>query len=429
VRVLVVGGGAREHALCWALASDPSVDRLLCAPGNAGIAQVAEVRAAAGGEVGAVVALAEAERIDLVVVGPEAPLVAGLVDALEARGIAAFGPTAAGARIEGSKAWAKRVCADHGIPAAASAEFADPAAAHAYLDGLEGPFVVKADGLAAGKGVTVTDARAEARRAVEDALVRRVFGPAGATVVIEEHLEGEEVSALALCDGRRVLPLPPAQDFKRALDGDRGPNTGGMGAYSPVPSVDEVTRRTIVTDILERTVAAMASEGVPYRGVLYAGLMLTGDGPKVLEFNCRFGDPETQAILPRLATPLAGLLQACAGGDLGARDVAWTDRACVGVVLAAGGYPGAYRTGDPIGGLAEAAGAPGVAVFHAGTSERDGTVVTAGGRVLTVTALGDGIADARDRAYAAVRRISFDGMAFRRDVGLRAAQMIEEGAR
>ena len=202
-----------------------------------------------------------------------------------------------------------------------------------------------------------------------------------------------------------------------------------MGAYSPVPSVDEVTRRTIVTDILERTVAAMASEGVPYRGVLYAGLMLTGDGPKVLEFNCRFGDPETQAILPRLATPLAGLLQACAGGDLGARDVAWTDRACVGVVLAAGGYPGAYRTGDPIGGLAEAAGAPGVAVFHAGTSERDGTVVTAGGRVLTVTALGDGIADARDRAYAAVRRISFDGMAFRRDVGLRAAQMIEEGAR
>jgi phosphoribosylamine--glycine ligase len=418
-----------------ALANDPSVDRLLCAPGNAGIAGVADVRPVAAMDVDALVALAVDERVDLVVVGPEAPLVAGLVDALTARGVLAFGPTASGARIEGSKAWAKRLCAGYGIPAASSEEFVDARAAFEHLDAIEGPFVVKADGLAAGKGVTVTDTREEARAAVHDALVGRAFGDAGATVVVEEHLSGEEVSVLALTDGRRVIPLAPAQDFKRALDGDVGPNTGGMGAYSPVPFVDDLTAETIASTIVERTVAAMASEGVPYRGVLYAGLMLTHDGPKVLEFNCRFGDPETQVVLPRLATPMAGLLAACAAGDLGDRHVAWKEQACVGVVLASGGYPGEYDTGLPIDGLGAAGRLPGVDVFHAGTADRDGTVVTAGGRVLTVTALGGDVREARRLAYQAARQISFDGMSYRTDIALRAEHMadpmatIQEGAR
>jgi phosphoribosylamine--glycine ligase len=421
MRVLVVGGGAREHALCWGLARDPSVDRVLCAPGNPGIAEVAERVDVAATDAGALADLAERERVDLVVVGPEMPLVAGMVDLLERRGVAAFGPPAAGARIEGSKAWAKSLCERHGIPAARSAAFDDAGRAFEHLESLPGPYVVKVDGLAAGKGVTVTGSVVEARAAVRDALVRRAFGGSGATVLVEEHLEGEEVSALAITDGSRVLPLPLAQDFKRAGDGDTGPNTGGMGAYSPVPFVDAAQRASIVSGILERAVAAMADEGVPYRGVLYAGLMLTASGPRVLEFNCRFGDPETQVLIPRLRSPLGRVLLAAASGDLGDAEVAEAPEPCVGVVLASGGYPGEAETGFEVHGLAAAAAAPGIAVFHAGTAERQGRVVTAGGRVITVSALGSDLRDARERAYAAASEIRFEGKSWRTDIAARAA--------
>ncbi len=427
MRVLVVGGGGREHALAWRLANSPSVDAVIVAPGNPGIEEVAETVAVDAADVGALATVAERRRIDLTVVGPEAPLVDGLADAFAARGLAVFGPTAAGARLEGSKAFAKRLCQDHGVPAARSEACRDVAGAFAALDRLPGPYVVKADGLAAGKGVTVTDSMAEARRAVESCLVGRAFGDAGATIVVEEHLEGTEVSALALTDGRGVVPLVFAQDFKRALDGDAGPNTGGMGAYSPVPSVDAETSEEIESRILRPAVRALAAEGIDYRGMLYAGLMLTADGPKVLEFNCRFGDPETEAILPRLASDLGAPLLACAeaNGTLEARGLEWLDDACVAVVLASGGYPGRYQTGTAIEGLADAAGVEGVQVFHAGTSLRGGRVVTSGGRVLVVAGRGADVEAARRRAYQAVALIRFDGMRHRRDIAAVAAGLGE----
>jgi phosphoribosylamine--glycine ligase len=366
-------------------------------------------------------ALVEAESIDLTVVGPEAPLVAGLVDALEARGRRAFGPTAAGARIEGSKAWAKELLLRHGIPTGRAEITDDVTRAVMLLDAFEPPYVIKADGLAAGKGVVVTADRQEAIEAVESMLVDRAFGPAGDRVLIEDHLEGREVSVLALTDGEAVLPLEPAQDFKRALDGDRGPNTGGMGAYSPVPAVDDAIARRITAEILQPTIAAMAAEGVRYRGVLYAGLMLTADGPKVLEFNARFGDPEAQAVLPRLDSDLAEALLACVEGRLGEVKVAWSPESCVTVVLASGGYPGPYETGLPIDGLGAAGKSDRVVVFHAGTARRDGRVVTAGGRVLAMSALGTDLADARARAYRAASLVSFEGAHRRNDIALEAA--------
>jgi phosphoribosylamine---glycine ligase len=421
VRVLVVGGGGREHALAWALARDPGVDALFAAPGNAGIEEVARCVPVDVTDVDGIVALVEAESIDLTVVGPEAPLVAGLVDLLEARGRRAFGPTAAGARIEGSKAWAKELLLRHGVPTGRAEITDDVTRAVMLLDAFEPPYVIKADGLAAGKGVVVTADRQEALEAVESMLVDRAFGSAGDRVLIEEHLEGREVSVLALTDGEAVLPLEPAQDFKRALDGDRGPNTGGMGAYSPVPAVDDATRRRITAEILEPTIAALAAEGVRYRGVLYAGLMLTADGLKVLEFNARFGDPEAQAVLPRLDSDLAEGLLACVEGRLGEVKVAWSPESCVTVVLASGGYPGPYGTGFPIGGLDAAGKSDRVAVFHAGTARRDGRVVTAGGRVLAVSALGTDLADARARAYRAVSQVSFEGAHRRNDIAMEAA--------
>ena len=421
MRVLVVGGGGREHALAWALARDPGVDGLFAAPGNAGIEEVARCVPVDVTDVDGIVALVEAESIDLTVVGPEAPLVAGLVDLLEARGRRAFGPTAAGARIEGSKAWAKELLLRHGVPTGRAEITDDVTRAVMLLDAFEPPYVIKADGLAAGKGVVVTADRQEAIEAVESMLVHRVFGTAGDRVLIEEHLEGREVSVLALTDGEVVLPLEPAQDFKRALDGDRGPNTGGMGAFSPVPAVVDATARRITAEILEPTIAALAAEGVRYRGVLYAGLMLTSDGPKVLEFNARFGDPEAQAVLPRLGSDLAEGLLACVEGRLGEVKVAWSPESCVTVVLASGGYPGPYGTGFPIGGLDAAGKSDRVAVFQAGTARRDGRVVTASGRVLAVSALGTDLADARARAYRAVSQVSFEGAHRRNDIAMEAA--------
>jgi phosphoribosylamine--glycine ligase len=419
--VLLVGGGGREHALAWKLAQSPSVDALLAAPGNAGIEEVADCRWIQPDDLTSLCQLAIAEAIDLVVVGPEVPLVAGLVDELAVRGIAAFGPTADGARIEGSKVWAKELCVSLGLPTARSETFTDAREAERYLAEMQPPYVIKAEGLAAGKGVTVAPTKQEAVAALDAALVEGRFGEAGERVLVEEFLEGREVSAHALTDGESVIPLAPAQDFKRAGDRDSGPNTGGMGAYSPVPFIDESTWATISESILEPAVRGLRDRGIRYRGALYAGLMLTEDGPKILEFNCRFGDPETQAILPRLDSDLAELLDATARGTLGDAKVVWRPEPCATVVLASGGYPGDYETGVQIDGLDAASAVAGAHVFHAGTSRQEGKVVTAGGRVLAVSALGKDLAEARQRAYEAVSLISFEGMHHRTDIAEEAA--------
>ena len=425
MKVLVVGAGGREHALVWRLARDPDVAEVIAAPGNVGIGREVRCMAVPADDVAGITALIEREGVDLTVVGPEAPLVAGLADELVARGMPVFGPTKAGARLEGSKAWTKDLCERHGIPTGRSRAVTSMAEGLEALDAFGPPYVVKADGLAAGKGVVIAEDRGEAVEALDACLVRGAFGEAGMTALVEEHLSGREVSAFALTDGRRTVPLAMAQDSKRVGDGDAGPNTGGMGAYSPVPFVDEVTAEPIWTDVLARTAEALHAEGIDYRGVLYAGLMLTPDGPKLLEYNCRFGDPETQVLMPRIASGLARALLACAGGDLAGAGVGLSDRACVTVVAASGGYPGGYTTGVPIDGLDAAAEVEGAVVFHAGTAERHGRVVTSGGRVLSVSGLGATIADARATAYDALSRITFEGMHHRRDIAERAAA--EEG--
>jgi phosphoribosylamine---glycine ligase len=425
MRVLVVGGGGREHAIAWRLGQSPRVERLLVAPGNAGISEPAVCVPVDPEEVDEIVELVEHEDVHLTVVGPEGPLVAGLADALADRGRAVFGPTRAAAMIEGSKAWAKELMLRHGIPTADAGTFTEVDRAVAFVKELGGRAVVKADGLAAGKGVVVADDHVVAAAAIRASLVEGAFGDAGRTVVVEEVLEGPEVSAFALVDGETVVPLTLSQDFKRAGDGDTGPNTGGMGAYSPVAWVDDSDERRIWDEIVRPAAAAMVAEGAPYRGVLFAGLMLTADGPKALEFNCRFGDPETQALMPRLRTDLLDLVEAGARGELAGMKVDWTEEASVAVVLASRGYPGLYQTGLPITGLIDAAGVDGVTVFHAGTAETGDSVVTGGGRVLAVSALGADIADARARAYEAVSKISFEGMRYRRDI---AARVTEEGA-
>jgi len=424
MRVLVVGSGAREHALAWWLAKSPLVDGSLVAPGNAGIAAPAR-RAVSADDVEGLVSLVERERIDLTVIGPEAPLVAGLADALEAHGCLVFGPSRAAARIEGSKAWAKDLMVRHGIPTARAGTFSSLEPAAAFVDELGGRAVVKADGLAAGKGVTVAPDRAAAVVALEEALVRRAFGDAGSSVVVEEVLEGPEVSGFAICDGETVVPLALSQDFKRAGDGDTGPNTGGMGAYSPLPWIDAATEAEI-WNLLQRTASGMAADGVPFRGLLYGGLILTGDGPKVLEFNCRFGDPETEAVLPRMRTDLAELLLGCATGELSGAKVDLVDEAAVTVVVVSEGYPGPHETGVVINGLGAAGEVDGALVFHAGTEEREGRVVTAGGRVLAVSAVGPTLREARERAYEACGRIAFEGMRFRRDIASMAAAAEEK---
>jgi phosphoribosylamine--glycine ligase len=426
MRVLVVGGGGREHALCWALARSPQVEDLHAAPGNAGIASVATCHAAAADDVTAQVALAGRIDADLVVVGPEAPLVAGLADELRQRGRAVFGPGRAGARMEGSKVFAKELMARHGVPTARAATFSrsdwarDRRKVISFVDELKGSAVVKADGLAAGKGVTVASDRAEAVNAIEAALADGAFGAAGERLVVEERLEGPEVSALAFVDATAVVPLSLSQDFKRIGAGDTGPNTGGMGAYSPLPWLEEAGEVRI-WDLVSTTARALRADGIEYSGLLYTGLMLTAEGPKVLEYNCRFGDPETEAVLPRLQSDLAAILAAGAADRLDDMKVGLSEDAAVTVVLASGGYPGAYETGRPIAGLDDAAAVPGAVVFHAGTVEREGRVVTAGGRVLAVTGLGRTVAEARARAYEAASSISFDGMTLRDDIAARAA--------
>ena len=419
MRVLVVGSGGREHALAWAIAASPLADKVYAAPGNAGIAEEAECVPIAASDTAGIVDFCRRNAIDFVVVGPEAPLVAGLVDALEAEGIAAFGPTAAAAALEGSKAFMKDLCAREGIPTAAYRRFRDAAAAKSFIARQGAPIVVKADGLAAGKGVIVAATIAEAQAAVDAALGEGRFGAAGAEIVVEEFLDGAEASFFAMCDGYHLLPLATAQDHKRVGDGDTGPNTGGMGAFSPAPIVTPELEAEIIETIVGPTVAAMARDGRPFKGVLYAGLMLTEEGPKLLEYNVRFGDPECQALLMRLKSDLLPALIAARDGILNEVDLRWYDETALCVVMAARGYPNEPLRGTEIRGVGAVAGDPDLKIFHAGTKRDGNRLLADGGRVLGITALGRDLAAARERAYRAVDGIDWPEGFCRRDIGRR----------
>ncbi|MBL8495008.1 MAG: phosphoribosylamine--glycine ligase [Rhodocyclaceae bacterium] len=419
MKILVIGSGGREHALAWRLAQSPRTQKVFVAPGNAGTAREFALQNVPITDIPTLVAFVEREQIHLTVVGPEAPLAAGVVDAFRAKGLRIFGPVKAAAQLESSKDFAKQFLYKHKIPTAKYQTFADAAQAHAYVDREGAPIVIKADGLAAGKGVVVAMDAAEAHAAIDAMLSDNKLGDAGARVVIEEFLEGEEASFIVMCDGRNALALATSQDHKRLKDGDQGPNTGGMGAYSPAPVVTPEMHARVMREVIMPTMAGMSAAGTPYTGFLYAGLMIDKAGnPKVLEFNCRMGDPETQPIMMRLKSDLVDLVEAAVDGKLDTVEAEWDRRCALGVVLAAHNYPDEPRKGDVIGGLDK--GGDDYHVFHAGTTDNDGQVVTNGGRVLCVTALGDTVKIAQKRAYEVVDRISFDGMQFRRDIGHRA---------
>jgi phosphoribosylamine--glycine ligase len=419
LNILLVGSGGREHALAWAFSASPLLSRLYCAPGNPGMAEVGECVAIDAMDLDGIVRFAKEKGIDFAVIGPEAPLTAGLADRLETAGIKALGPSAAGARLEASKGFVKDLCAEHGIPTAAYRRCSDAATAKAFAASLGFPVVVKADGLAQGKGVVIADTR-EAADAAIDSMLAGAFGDAGKEIVIEEFLDGEEASFFALTDGTHVLALASAQDHKRAFDGDEGPNTGGMGAYSPAPVLTPDIERQVMARIVQPTVDAMRARGTLYRGVLYAGLMIKDGEPKLIEYNCRFGDPECQVLLPRLKSDLLSALIAARDGVLDTFDLRWRNDAALTVVMAAKGYPGAYEKGSEIRGLSEAARVEGVEIFHAGTMAREGRIFANGGRVLNICALGRDVREAQARAYEAVRRIDWPGGFYRHDIGWRA---------
>ncbi len=424
MNLLVIGGGGREHALAWKAAQSPLAERVFVAPGNAGTAREPGIENVpiAATDIPALVDFARANDIGLTIVGPEAPLVAGIIDAFEATGLRCFGPSRAAAQLEGSKAFTKDFLARHQIPTAAYGTFTDLDEALAYLREVGAPIVVKADGLAAGKGVILAEDLATAEAAVRDMLAGNAFGEAGHRVVIEEYLQGEEASFIVMADGEHILPMATSQDHKARDDGDRGPNTGGMGAYSPAPVVTPKMHQRIMEQVIQPTIAGMAAEGHPYTGFLYAGVMIDAAGvPKVLEYNCRFGDPETQPIMMRLRSDLVALCNQALERRLDEARAEWDPRAALGVVLAAGGYPGAYRSGQIIHGLPTSE-SPNAKVFHAGTAEKDGQIVTAGGRVLCATALGDSVAEAQRAAYALAERLHWDGVYYRTDIGYRAIE-------
>ncbi len=418
MKILVIGSGGREHALCWKLAQHPDAE-IYAAPGNIGMIDVATLVNIKVDDIQGLVDFAKAEAIDLTVVGPELPLTLGVVDAFQEAGLACFGPNKAAARLEGSKAFSKELMKKYNIPTAAFDTFTEVAPAKAFVDEIGVPCVVKADGLAAGKGVIICMTRDEADKAIEDMLSDHAFGDASATIVIEEYMEGPEVSVLAFADGKHVLPMVSAQDHKRIFDGDKGPNTGGMGAYSPAPVYTEELSKLVNETIIAPTIAAMAAEGTPFTGILYTGLMLTEKGPRVLEYNVRFGDPETQPIMVRMKSDIVDLFQACLDGTLDQTTLEWYDEAAVCVIMASGGYPASSEKGVPIHGLDTIAEEEAI-VFHSGTALKDDQIVTNGGRVLGVTAKDTTIKGAIDKAYAAVEKITFDHMQFRRDIGARA---------
>lgn len=420
MRILVIGGGGREHALVWKLKQSPKVEKLFVCPGNPGMTALAECVSLPLSDLEKVADFAESEKIDLTVVGPEATLVSGIVDVFTKRGLAIFGPTAAAAEIEGSKAFSKQLMEKYGIPTAFFKVCENIATAKAYVEEKGAPIVVKADGLAAGKGVVVAMTKAEAFNAIDDMMSGLRFGGAGARVVLEEFMEGEEASLLAFTDGDTIVPMLAAQDHKRVNDGDEGPNTGGMGAYAPAPVMTDALKDKCVELVLKPTINAMKAEGRKYQGCLYAGLMIKGEEIRVVEFNARFGDPETQVVLPLLDSDLTDVMMACVQGRLDEIEVKWSKKATVCVVMASGGYPGPYQSGLPISGLAEADALPETIVFHAGTKAAGDEIVTAGGRVLGVTAIGEDIREAKDRAYEAVEKINFADVHYRHDIAWRA---------
>ena len=425
VNVLVVGSGGREHALAWKISQSAKVDKIYCAPGNAGIAEIAECIDTRADDLEGLAGFALANKIDLTVVGPEIPLVKGIVDLFESRGLRIFGPAKKAALLEGSKVFSKEMMIKYSVPTAKAEVFTRSSDAKNFIRRVDPPIVVKADGLAAGKGVIVSATRKEAEQAVEAIMEERRFGESGDRLIVEECLNGEEASFMVFTDGENIVPMAASQDHKRAYDGDKGNNTGGMGAYSPTPVINKDLSKKIIDQVIRPIISGMLKEGIRYKGVLYAGLMITGQGPKALEFNVRYGDPETQVIMPRLKEDLVELMDDVIDNKLSPRQLSWEDRSCVCVTCASGGYPGKYEKGKLISGLKELRELEDIMVFHAGTRKQEKKVLTNGGRVLGVTALGKGIAEAVNRAYQAVEKISFEGMHYRRDIGLKA---IKRGA-